>query len=262
MKWYKHVSTSLDDPFICELIYQFGSDAYLVFFGTLEIYSREFSPEIGWKFDGNLRYFRQKFQLSNSKIKKILSAIHKWEVIIDDDKISIFIPKFKELIDNYTRNEKMNTDNKLASPLQETCTPIKNKEIRLKNKEKDNTPEGVFVLPSWIPEETWKAYLEVRNKKRAAKTNYALNLIIKKLEKFKPHSIEVLNQSITNGWTDMYPLKENNNASTNQGFKANTYRKNNNDRPSSLSADDNAELERIAAEYYDAKKKAAVHNAS
>jgi len=213
MKWYKHVSTSLDDPFICDLIYQFGSDGYMVFFGTLEIYSKEFSPEIGWKFDGNLRYFRQKFQLSNSKIKNILSKIHKWEVKIDGDSISIFIPKFKELLDNYTRNEKVITNKSLASDSQETFQPIKNKEIRLKNKEKDNTPNGVFVLPPWIPEETWKAYLEVRNKKKAAKTVYALNLVISELLKIQKqyghNPVDVLNKSITSGWTDVYPLKEN-----------------------------------------------------
>jgi hypothetical protein len=150
MKWFKHVSTSLDDPFICELIYQFGPEAYLVFFGTLEIYAREFSSENGWKFGGNLRYFRQKFQLSNAKIKNILTKIYKWEVTIEGDRISIFIPKFKELIDNYTRNEKINTGNNLASNLQVTCTPLKSKDKRIKNKDIHigKSPRNVFKEPT------------------------------------------------------------------------------------------------------------------
>jgi hypothetical protein len=49
------------------------------------------------------------------------------------------------------------------------------------------------------------------------------------------------------------------NADTNTGFQANPYRRNNHDRPSSLTADDNAELDKLAADYY--KNKAAVHNA-
>ena len=36
MKWFKHVSDSLDDPLIYDLMTEFGSDGYLVFFGVLE----------------------------------------------------------------------------------------------------------------------------------------------------------------------------------------------------------------------------------
>lgn len=47
-------------------------------------------------------------------------------------------------------------------------------------------------------------------------------------------------------------------ASTNQRVTTGPYRKNNNDRPSSLDADTNAELDRLAAKFYE--NKAAVHN--
>ena len=70
---------------------------------------------------------------------------------------------------------------------------------------------ATFILPNWIPIETWQSYLEVRTKKRAAKTNNALNLIVKELEKIKrihnQDPVEVLNKSIRSGWTDVYPLK-------------------------------------------------------
>ena len=70
-----------------------------------------------------------------------------------------------------------------------------------------------FVLPEWMPKETWDAYLEVRNKKRATKTVYALNLIIKELLKIKAeynqNPLDVLNKSIKSGWIDVFPLKEN-----------------------------------------------------
>lgn len=70
----------------------------------------------------------------------------------------------------------------------------------------------LFLLPDYIPEETWTAYLEVRKKKRAAKTPYALNLVIKELERIQTEHghdpIDVLNKSITSGWSDVYPLKD------------------------------------------------------
>jgi len=79
----------------------------------------------------------------------------------------------------------------------------------LKKEKKRDEP---FDLPSWIPQETWNAYLEVRNKKRATKSTYALNLIIKELlkikEKYGQDPITVLNKSIKSGWIDVFPIKD------------------------------------------------------
>ncbi len=91
---------------------------------------------------------------------------------------------------------------------------IENENINKDRKKRTVKKEVIFTLPSWIPQETWEAYLEVRKKKRAADTPYALTLIIKELEKYKPNSLAVLNQSIKSGWVDMYPLKENNNGTS------------------------------------------------
>lgn len=68
-----------------------------------------------------------------------------------------------------------------------------------------------FVLPEEIPTETWDAYMEVRKKKKAAQTPYALNLVIKKLVRIRDECgddpVDVLDKSITSGWSDVYPLK-------------------------------------------------------
>jgi len=114
-----------------------------------------------------------------------------------------------------SRRKNLHMDTHMESHMEAKTTHHMENEIENKNKDviKDKKKENDFVLPSWIPRETWEAYLEVRNKKRAAKTTYALNLIIKKLEKIrlenKDYPVAVLNQSITGGWTDVYPLKEN-----------------------------------------------------
>lgn len=102
MKWYKHISDSLDDPFIFDLIEEFGGDGYLVFFGVLEIYAREFLPEKNWKLDGSLAFFAQKLHVSVSKFKKIILKIYKWELLITGNRIIIYIPKFTNLLDEWT----------------------------------------------------------------------------------------------------------------------------------------------------------------
>jgi hypothetical protein len=105
MKWYKHISDSLDDPFIFDLMTEFGCEGYVAFFGIIEIYSREFLPENGWKLSVSLSYLHQKLRISSLKVKKILSKIYKWDVSYDADKVTIFIPKFTELMDEWTQRK-------------------------------------------------------------------------------------------------------------------------------------------------------------
>lgn len=71
--------------------------------------------------------------------------------------------------------------------------------------------EERFVLPIWVPEVAWLAYLQMRHKKRADPTENAKRLICKKLEKWmnQGQSVEeILYQSVTSNWTDVYELKE------------------------------------------------------
>ncbi len=102
MKWFKHISDSLDDPTIFHLMKEFKGDGYLVFFGIIEIYAREFQTKNDWILTEKLSFFRHKLLISQSKLKKILSKITTWQVSFTDDTVSIFIPKFKELMDEST----------------------------------------------------------------------------------------------------------------------------------------------------------------
>ena len=83
----------------------------------------------------------------------------------------------------------------LISPLQGAMDKDKDKE-----KEKEVINKSTFILPDWVPLETWKEFLVVRKKKKASTTDYAYGLIIKKLEQFKAkghNAVDVLNKSIT-----------------------------------------------------------------
>lgn len=68
-----------------------------------------------------------------------------------------------------------------------------------------------FVLPEWIPDETWSAFLEARKKKKAANTDFALGLVLKTLIRFRDQGfdpIESLENSIKGGWSDVYEPKQ------------------------------------------------------
>lgn len=142
MKWFKHISDSLDDPFIFDLMDRFGADGYLVFFGILEIYSREFKAEPGWNLSVTRSYLKQKlhkrqdtlilkvlqFIATHGKLDPNSSQTHgelvtnsletpdkldknsqkvfknsgKWDVSINGEQIVVYIPKFHKLVDEFT----------------------------------------------------------------------------------------------------------------------------------------------------------------
>ena len=109
MKWFKHISDSLDDPFIFDLMNKFGSDGYLVFFGVLEIYSREFKTKHDWKLTVTRSYLSRKLNKRQStlvmKCLKHIQKSGKWEITFNDEQVIIFIPKFTQIIDGWTRRK-------------------------------------------------------------------------------------------------------------------------------------------------------------
>jgi len=106
LKWFKHISDSLDDPFIFDLIEEFGPIGYLIFFGTIELYAREFKPEKDWFLSISFRLLTQKLQIKRPlRVKKVFLFIQKynnWRIKHEGTKVSIYIPKFVEFLDDTT----------------------------------------------------------------------------------------------------------------------------------------------------------------
>ena len=65
-------------------------------------------------------------------------------------------------------------------------------------------------LPDFIPSEAWEGYLEMRKSIKKPPTEYAVRLLFRKLAAMKQagqNLTAVLEQSIINNWTDVYPVK-------------------------------------------------------
>lgn len=85
--------------------------------------------------------------------------------------------------------------------------PIANNQEPRKSKAK---PSVAFAPPPWLDPDAWSAWLKVREKKRAAATNYALTLAVKSLEELRDQGHDpqaCLDQSIAKGWLTFYPPK-------------------------------------------------------
>ena len=84
--------------------------------------------------------------------------------------------------------------------------PITNNQI------KEKATDVAFVLPDWIPKETWEQFLEMRKRIKKPPTDYAIKLLIDKLSRFRSNGQDVkqvLEKSITSGWQDVFEIKGN-----------------------------------------------------
>jgi len=131
---------------------RYGADGYLVFFGVLEIYSREFKHKDDWKLNVTRSYLRQKLHKRQDTIiikclkyiatnglsldlktkltvnswqtrgklvansqqtrdelvmnsKKVYQNSGKWDIAFNGEQVIIFIPKFTEIIDEWTKRK-------------------------------------------------------------------------------------------------------------------------------------------------------------
>lgn len=79
-----------------------------------------------------------------------------------------------------------------------------------KQKQPPQASASAFVLPAWIDATAWLAYLDMRKRKRAPPTDRACELVVAELEKLRRlghDPTDVLDQSVRNAWTDVYPVK-------------------------------------------------------
>ena len=66
------------------------------------------------------------------------------------------------------------------------------------------------VVPDWMPLETWSEFVSMRQRIRKPMTPYAVDLMFKKLDKFRQSGQDVqkiLEQSIVNSWQDVFELR-------------------------------------------------------
>ena len=110
MEWFKHKTGSLDDPDINTLMDEFGDAGYVMFFGLLEIYGREFK---NINYDGflwlSLKFVARKLRKSSAKTKKFLNYCEtelkkrRFLVRYNKNKVGIKCEDFIDLASNWTK---------------------------------------------------------------------------------------------------------------------------------------------------------------
>ncbi len=111
-----------------------------------------------------------------------------------------------------SRNHPTTPDNPDSNPTVPT-PPVSSHVSKSKDQKKKQPSQATasaFEIPDWLDKEVWAAFLEMRKKKRCPPTHRACTLLIAELTKLseKGHDpVAVLDQSILNSWTDVYPIK-------------------------------------------------------
>ena len=77
---------------------------------------------------------------------------------------------------------------------------------------KKKRPKEILILPEWLPESAWSDFIEFRKSIPRSPFNLqAQKLALRKLEELREQGhdpVEVINQSILNGWKGLFPLKQ------------------------------------------------------
>lgn len=158
MKWFKHLAGSLKDSIIFDAVELFGSDAYMVFFGTLELLADEFDETRPGIARISIKKMTSFFQISRQKTVRILQHFDQIAIkdptkkraflaTIEKDFVTINCPRFVELLDNHTNNTKGKTCKLVVSDSQETLTQEVEAEADIDSKEKDlKAPPSIEIL--------------------------------------------------------------------------------------------------------------------
>ena len=172
MKWFKHYSDSLEDPFVQELMDEFGAQGYLFYFGLLEI----FAAEMGSNLDGELElkpeYLRRKLRISSAKVEKLLnhcSTVMKLSANFSKGRWIISIPKMLELKDNYTK-DLQGAGKKLSLEKEKDKEEEKEKRVCKKR----TSPKVVEYSPEF--EQFWDAYPRTVSKPKCYLTWKSLDM--------------------------------------------------------------------------------------
>ena len=107
MKWFKHYSNALDDPFITELMDRFGHLGYVAWFGLIELIAKESGTNLTGEMSFNPTYLRRKLRSSQAKLREVYEycqRVGKVSVTFSQEKWDFDLPKMLEIKDNYLKD--------------------------------------------------------------------------------------------------------------------------------------------------------------
>ena len=170
----------------------------------------------------NKEELKKHFNIGQDRLLKAFKELRElglYEIVREKNKKGQFVKNDLVVYPHLRKPE--NTDNRNTEKPQvrktvftEIHTDIKEEENIKDNRIKsirDNktplTPQGELDLPEWLDKKTWNDWVVFRKEKKKKLTPMSIKRQIKFLEQYKSQHTAIIEQSIRNGWTGLFPIK-------------------------------------------------------
>ena len=129
-----------------------------------------------------------------------------------DEEIRVLNKRLKAWKTNGKKGGRPKTNGfRLANPaVTTTDNPIESSQTPNTKHQTPKEKHSALALPDWLPQDAWKAWLEVRSRVKAPNTDRALSLAIKQLEELRGDGQDpraVLEMATLKGWRGLYSVK-------------------------------------------------------
>ena len=158
-------------------------------------------------------YFAKLYGVSKTSISKWIATLVKKGYLHSE---IIYKEGTKEISNRYLKlleypiKEKLNTP--IEEKLKENNTFINNKKKEINKERKTNFTNILSAIEDVELKDLYFGFIEMREFIKKPMTDMALKILITKVNKLEPNSIErqkqILETSITNNWKSVYPIKE------------------------------------------------------
>lgn len=208
MKWFKHLTDAMDDLFVKDLEKKFGDSGYAFWFKTLELignHGEDGKLIISWT------NYNEKLHKRRTQVEQLLdfcSTSGKLLVKIEKEFVMLECKKFAEYSDNYTKYGKS-----LQRDLKDTTKQEEEEKKKEKKKKKEQTIPLVIIASHDTPEFKVAFFNFIQHRKELKKplTPTAEKAALNKLYDVDVGTaVKMIQESISNGWQGIFPLKENN----------------------------------------------------
>jgi hypothetical protein len=194
-RWFRVTHDINGDPEMWELREQFTDRALAIWLECLSIADRN-SGIVGPDTDQTRNQLASKCRTSRAKVASVLGWCRVKGWLVSDEHIRI------------AKWSKYNKTRDVDQTPSET-TPIQTRHD-IPVEEKNKRAQAPIVLPEWLPQEAWFGFCEHRKQIRKPITRRGSVLALRKLEQLKNDGHDpkaVLDQSVANGWTGIFPIK-------------------------------------------------------
>ena len=218
--YFSHDANASSGKTLSILFNQFGHEGISAWWQLLETISSTNNHIIDIRNSEEREYLAAKMHFSAEVLDQILNKMAELNAIDKELYSSGFIwcqnfvdrliPVYKTRGQEIPRKPDINVKRIVISDKRKSINSPDNTQTK-GTKERDYTKEIYILLPEFINQETWEAFLDMRRKKRVFPTEKAQELLIKELEKLKNQGHdpnEVLNQSIMRNYTGVFPLSD------------------------------------------------------